>query len=57
MIEYFRKDHILDILREERKECLADSDSQMRHLIQRIERLPPDLMEHLPPNFEEGEEL
>ena len=57
MIEYFRKDHILKILQEEYDECLGNSESQMHHLIQRIERLPPDLMEHLPPDFEEGEKL
>lgn len=57
MIEYLSKEHILKILREEYEECLANSERQMYWLIKRIEQLPPDLMEHLPPDFEEDEEL
>lgn len=43
--EYFSKDHILKILHEEYDECLANPESQMRYLIQKIEQLPPDLVE------------
>jgi len=42
--EYFSKDHILKTLHDEYNECLADPESQMRYLIQRIEQMPPDLI-------------